>query len=815
MSSSRANLAKFLIPLEEIHLATQNFSSETLTGYGNVYRGELSERWQNRTAAFKRLKPLTSHQGEHHFLKELEMISSYNHENIIPFIGYCDEGKEMIIVSEYAINGSLAHHLHDPDKSSCLTWVQRLKICIGAARALEYLHSRLGESRHRNIKASNILLDDNMEAKVCDFGLSLLVDQKHQYVCDFALGANLYLDPVYKESGIVMRESDVYSFGVVMFEMLSGMLAYQRKSIGDNQQQTLINLVRRYYDDGLDILIDPQIRDQINSRSFHVFKEIAYQCISWNLKDRPTMDKIIKSIEESLDIQNNEANSVINPTQSYQHQNLENFLIPLKEIILVTENFSPQKCIGESGFTRVYKVQLSECWQNQTAAIKRFAQDNRQAEHEFHNELQMISSFHHQNIISFIGYCDESNEMVIVYEYATNGSLDNHLEDPQRSCCITWAHRLKICIGVARGLEYLHSGLGEDHIVIHRDIKSGNILLDDNMEAKICDFGLSLLVSRNRPQVYDAPAGTRYYMDPIYEESGIVKTESDVYSFGVVLLEILSGKPAYYRRTIGGDNQPQTMIHLVRRYYEDGLDILIDPAIRDEINIHSFRAFMKIVYRCISLNIKDRPTVKRIINRIEEARDIQLTMVVLVVCELVLELCHLTSPIPSRSPRRRTTTATTTCNFKIDPLTAAKPQIEASLCSPYPYDYNPANLTISSSTEETRCRKLTLISKRLLQPQLPLHSPNRYHLSTPLSINEKPMPSNSTSYRQKSLARESYSHRKISKSGHVVENETNLMMEKETLAKHNEIPTKAQLRLRWDNRSDEGRSSIEEGRNSV
>nr|GFC97617.1 probable receptor-like protein kinase At5g59700 [Tanacetum cinerariifolium] len=98
---------------------------------------------------------------------------------------------------------------------------------------------------------------------------------------------------------------------------------------------------------------------------------------------------------------------------------------------------------------------------------------------------------YHHNIIPFVGYCDEGDEMISVYEYASNGSLDYHLEEEDKRRCLTWVKRLKICLGAAKGLNYLHTGLGEDNNVIHRDFKSGNILLDDNLEAKICDFELS------------------------------------------------------------------------------------------------------------------------------------------------------------------------------------------------------------------------------------------------------------------------------------------------------------------------------------
>lgn len=274
-------------------------------GFGDVYKGQPSEHWQNRTVAIKCLRP-ESYQGEYEFRNELNMIFSFNHENIIPFIGYCDEGNEKIIVYEYASNGSLDCHLKDKDKRRFLTWERRLKICLGAARGLDYLHSGLGEENrviHRDVKSANILLDHNLVAKVCDFGLSKSgpINQPHTQVYTNAAGTNFYMDPVYHESGVLRKDSDVYSFGVVMFELLSGMLAYNRRRLEGGKHKPLINIVRRYYDYKPELLIDPLIRDEIDSRSFDTYTKVAFQCISFNSKERPNMEMIVDRIEEALE----------------------------------------------------------------------------------------------------------------------------------------------------------------------------------------------------------------------------------------------------------------------------------------------------------------------------------------------------------------------------------------------------------------------------------------------------------------------------------------------------------------------------------
>ncbi|PWA63181.1 death-associated protein kinase 1 [Artemisia annua] len=596
-------LGEFLFPLEKIILATENFSSKHEIGDGNVtkvYKGKIFER----SVAFKRYY----NKGEQQFFNELEIVSSFKHKNIIPFIGYCYEGGEMIMIYEYAVNGSLDRHLQDPDRRRRMTWAERLKICIGAATAFSYLHSELGDECgkviHGNIKSGKVLLDDNLEATISGFGMSIVVPKDQRQAIIRSFGTPFYVDPIFQESDMLQTESDMYSFGMVLFEIVSGMLAYHKRRIGDERPQNLRNLVRRYYDDGLENLIDPSIRDSIDDRSFRVFKEIAYKCISFNLKERPSMNRVIRRINEALKIQNQrDASTLTIPSLLSQKQDLR---IPLEEIEKAIKEFG-KRPIGSGTFGTVYKGKLSERWNNRIAAIKCLKLNGDEGKPEFDNELKLISNFQHENIIDFIGYCDKDNDRILVFEYAVNGSLERHLEEPDKDRPITWAERLKICIGAARGLKYLHLGGEDKKKVIHRDVKSGNILLDEKFEAKICDFGLSKSGPDYQPysKLFTRAAGTPYYIDPSYREGGILRTESDVYSFGVVMFELLTWIPAWDKRSIG-DSDPQLLINLVRRY---SLDKLVDPLIKDKSDSDSLRTFADIAYKCIDLNLEKRPTM--------------------------------------------------------------------------------------------------------------------------------------------------------------------------------------------------------------
>ncbi|XP_071718464.1 phytosulfokine receptor 2-like [Rutidosis leptorrhynchoides] len=609
--------------MEEINNTTKvSYDSQKDSNYCNFYSGELPDSQQKIS--------IQRFVWDRYFLQELKIFPRLHHNNIISFIGYNDRGSNKIIVSEFAVNGPLDEYLNDSSKMGRLTWGQRLNICIGAARGLKHLHSGLGEYKsviHGSFQSGKIQLDDKLEPKICDFSESTLVPKEGSpgTFVDILPSKHCYVDPVYSETKLIKSESDVYAFGILLFEILSGIVAsrlvYDQSYHQRYGTKDFMYLVRNYHES----LIDPNIRDHVDDRSLETFKEVAYKCVSYNTKDRPTMSKVVKRLEEALYIQNHGAIITINQ----KDKKLNDFKIPLDEINTAIGVKDEDTSIGEGGFGVVYQGKLSERWLNRKVAIK-FLQpkgDQEQMEINFRSELQMIFNFNHENIISFIGYCDEGNEKIIVYELAANGSLDDYLEKEDNRRSLTWAQRLNICKGAARGLDYLHSGLGEEKRVIHRDVKSGNILLDENLEAKICDFGLSKSDSTiGQPYTHEFThvAGTNFYIDPVYHEGGVLRIESDVYSFGVVMFELLSGMLVYNYRSFEEGKPAQTLLHQVRRYFDQRPELLIDPFIREEINTPSFNAFKNIAIQCISFNSKERPTMELIADVLEEALDLQI-----------------------------------------------------------------------------------------------------------------------------------------------------------------------------------------------
>ncbi|KAJ4724312.1 receptor kinase 2 [Melia azedarach] len=207
-------------------------------------------------------------------------------------------------------------------------------------------------------------------------------------------------------------------------------------------------------------------------------------------------------------------------------------------IATATDNFSSNNMLGAGGFGPVYKRKLVE---GQGIAVKRLSKGSGQGMEEFRNEVTLIAKLRHRNLVKLLGCCIQAEENLLIYEYMANKSLDFFIFDQTRSNFLPWERRINIIGGITRGILYLHQD--SRMRIIHRDLKASNVLLDNDMNAKISDFGMARMFARDEIQANtNKVVGTYGYMSPEYAVDGLFSTKSDVFRFGVLVLEIVGGK---------------------------------------------------------------------------------------------------------------------------------------------------------------------------------------------------------------------------------------------------------------------------------
>ncbi|RZB53907.1 receptor-like protein kinase FERONIA [Glycine soja] len=290
----------------------------------------------------------------------------------------------------------------------------------------------------------------------------------------------------------------------------------------------------------------------------------------------------------------------------------------IAEIRAATNNFDELFVVGLGGFGNVYKGYIDDG--STRVAIKRLKADSRQGAQEFMNEIEMLSQLRHLHLVSLVGYCYESNEMILVYDFMDRGSLREHLYDTDKPS-LSWKQRLQICIGVGRGLHYLHTGTKD--VIIHRDVKSANILLDEKWVPKVSDFGLSRIgpTGISRTHVNTQVKGSIGYLDPEYYKRDRLTVKSDVYSFGVVLLEVLSGRQPLLHWE---EKQRMSLVKWAKHCYEKGiLSEIVDPELKGQIVPQCLRKFGEVALSCLLEDGTQRPSMKDIVGMLELVLQLQ------------------------------------------------------------------------------------------------------------------------------------------------------------------------------------------------
>ncbi|XP_057469486.1 putative wall-associated receptor kinase-like 16 [Actinidia eriantha] len=282
-----------------------------------------------------------------------------------------------------------------------------------------------------------------------------------------------------------------------------------------------------------------------------------------------------------------------------------------------TNNYHESRILGQGGQGTVYKGILPD---DTTVAIKKSKIGNKSQVEQFVNEIIILSQINHTNVVKLLGCCLETQVPLLVYEFVINGTLYDHIHTKSRSTSsITWENRLRIATETAGVLSYLHSDANPP--IIHRDIKSNNILLDENYTAKVSDFGASRLFPTDQTQLTTLVQGTLGYLDPEYFQTSQLTEKSDVYSFGVLLVELLTGKEALsYDRP---EKERNIAMYFVSSLKEDRLLEIVDQQVIREGKAEKLEEFSIVAKRCLEVKGDERPTMKEVAMELQGLRTVE------------------------------------------------------------------------------------------------------------------------------------------------------------------------------------------------
>ncbi|KAJ9559437.1 hypothetical protein OSB04_014051 [Centaurea solstitialis] len=603
------------------------------------------------------------------WITEVNVLGMIDHPNLVKLIGYCIDDNEFgiqrLLVYEYISNKSIEYHLSTRSQTPP-SWTMRLKVAQDVACGLAHLNDIRVISG--DFKSSNILLDDQWNAKLTDFGVvGIDPDERLGHISTMAISCrdHGYAAPEYIKTGHLSSTSDVWSYGVFLYELITGRLPFDRNR--PKNEQELLEWVNPYIgSERFELIIDPRLEGNYSLESVQKLSFIANKCLYMHPKSRPKMGEVLemvsqlplqatnprkKALEDTkskgkrgfADTQHRDmrrSGSELNsqnvsdlstesmastnfPSFSHRSSNLRVF--SFSELKAATKNFSLSAKLGEGGFGCVYTGVIKnprDPTKRINVAVKQLGRTGLQGHKEWVTEVNVLGVVEHPNLVKLVGYCAEDDERGI-QRLLRGDHLSARSEAP-----LSWTMRLKVAQDAARGLAYLHEEM--DFQIIFRDFKSSNILLDDQWNAKLSDFGLARLgPEEGLTHVSTAVVGTMGYAAPEYIQTGHLTSKSDVWSYGVFVYELITG-----RRPLD-KNRPkneQKLLEWVKPYLDSKrFRLIIDSRLEGKYPLKSAQKLSMIANRCLSRNPKSRPKMSEVLEMVNE---------------LVGGTSHTTSPAP-------------------------------------------------------------------------------------------------------------------------------------------------------------------------
>ncbi|KAL2898927.1 L-type lectin-domain containing receptor kinase IV.2 [Bienertia sinuspersici] len=561
---------------KDLSLATKNFHESKILGvggFGKVYKGILPSTGDQ--IAVKRISH-NSKQGMKEFVAEISSMRRLRHRNLVPLLGYCRRKGELLLVYEYMQNRSLEKFLYGKDDKSSLSWSSRFKIIKGVVSALLYLHEGCEQViLHRDVKASNVLLDVDMNARLSDFGLAKFCDHNNDPQTTHVVGINGYIAPEICKTRKPNTSTDVYAFGMFLLEVACG-----RRPTGKQDADTDDDAKALFLSDWVyecwkrgDILkaSDPKMEGIYQENEMELILKLGLVCLHPKAEARPSM----RQVDQFLD------GSAVLPEMSYESDpKAGGFFVEMQPL--------PSSSLAVSSSTN----SVLHYGRNHVV-VKRVSHDSKEGMKEFVAEISSMRRLRHRNLVRLLGYCRRKGELLLVYEYMSNGSVDKLIYGKDDKSILCWSSRFKIIKGVASALLYLHEEW--EQVVLHRDIKA--------------NFMITTMV----PEPLMWLVGTIGYIAPEVSRMQRPTTRSDVFAFGMFLLEVGCG-----RRPIGkqSDNNVAEELFLSDWVYDCWKrgDILMasDPKMESDYQEKEMELVLKLGILCLHPKAKERPTMRQV-----------------------------------------------------------------------------------------------------------------------------------------------------------------------------------------------------------